>query len=106
MTSTRGGGMKNVNRSKRFNWAPPKGGASLFKKVHLIESTILFFLGLDIRPDRLLIESNRGNKIPSGPKMLPGEILPPSQIHPGNLDSTLTLEKPYHLGNGVFGWNR
>jgi hypothetical protein len=37
----------------------------------LIEPTILFFLSFYILSDRLLIHANGGNKISSGPEMLP-----------------------------------
>jgi hypothetical protein len=32
--------------------------------------------------------------------MVTHEILSLPKIHPGNLDGTLPLEKPYHLRNG------
>jgi hypothetical protein len=44
---------------------------SLLEQIHLIEPTILFFLGPYILPDRLLIYPNRGNKIPPGPRNVP-----------------------------------
>ena len=67
---------------------------------------ILFFLGSYIRPDRLLIHPNRGNKIPPGPEILPRKVLPLPKIYPRNLDGALSLEKPYHLRNGILGANR
>jgi len=76
------------------------------EQIHLIEPTILFFLSSDILPDLLLIHPNRGNKIPPGPEMLPGEILSLPKVYPRNLDGALPFEKPRHLRDGKLGRNR
>ena len=76
------------------------------EEIHLIEPTILFSLGLYIRPDRLLIHPKGGNKIPSGSKIVTHKILSLSKIHPGYLNGTLALEKPYHPRNHILRRNR
>ena len=75
-----------------LKWAPPKGGDSLRKKVELIEPTILFFLSLYIRPDHLLIQPNRENKIPSGPKMIPCKTSALSEANTANLNDPLFFD--------------
>jgi len=67
------------------------------EQIHLIEPTILFFLGFYVLTERLLIHPNRGNKIPPGPEMLPGKVLPLPKVYSRYLDGTLPLEKPHHL---------
>ena len=76
------------------------------EQIELIEPTILFFLCLDICPERRLINSNSRNEIPTSPEMLTYKILSPPQKHPRNLNGALPLDKPYHLRNSILGRNR
>ena len=58
-----------MNRSKRIEIGATYRWRLLFEQIELIEPTILFFLSLDISPDRLLINSYGGNEISTSPKM-------------------------------------
>ena len=80
--------------------APPKGDDSLLEQIHLVEPTILFFLRFYLRPDRLLIHPNSGNKIPSGPKMVTHKILSLPKIHPGVMFQTNQERKGVSLNPG------
>ena len=79
---------------------------SLLEQIHLIELTILFLLSFYMLPDHLLIHTNRGNKIPPDPEMLPSRILSLSNIKPDNLNGPLALQKPCPLKDRILGRNR
>src|SRR5215471_18168151 len=50
-----------------------KGGQSA-PQVELLQPSVLLFLLLDVFPDHLLVTSDRGYKVPSGPEVLSYEV--------------------------------
>ena len=77
----------------------------LYIQFHLVIVLILFLLMPDIRPDHRFVQPYRGNKIPSGPEYLSGEILRSSTIFPGNRDRALALDVSDYVRNRIFRRN-
>lgn len=70
--------------------------------VQFVEPAVIRLLLLDVCPNGFLISSHRGDKIPSGPKVLPREILLSPEERPRNVDGALPLDKTHHLCDRVF----
>ena len=80
-------------------WATSKVAAWLFEQTQLVYAAVFFFLIADIFPDRLFITTDGGNMVASGPKLLPGEVAPASQIIASYMNSAFTFDEPDHLGH-------
>src|SRR5215468_9157217 len=78
-----------------------KGGQSA-PQVELLQPSVFLFLLLDVFPDHLLVTSDRGYKVPSGPEVLPYEVPLLFPVYPGQVDRTLALDEPDHLRHRVF----
>jgi hypothetical protein len=63
-----------VSPSKGQKREAPKGAVSQ-PQLELIVMSVFFVLISDVSPDHLLVQSNCGHKVTSGPKVLTGKIL-------------------------------
>jgi len=79
--------------------------AAVAQQLQLIQAPILSLLVLDVLPNHLLIPTHRRDKVPSRPEVLTNEIPLSLPVYPGNMDSTLPLDVPYHLGYRILRWN-
>lgn len=70
--------------------------------VQFVEPAVFRLLFLDVCPDGFLISPHCGDKIPSGPKILPRKIPHSPVKRPRNVDCALPLDKAHHLCNRVF----
>ena len=86
-----------MNRSKRC--------VSSLEQVHLVESSVLPFLITNVLANRRLISPQRRNEVPPRPKVMARKILSSSYVGPRNVDRTLPLDKPNHLGYRIRGRN-
>ncbi len=69
----------------------------------MVQSSIFGFLLLDVLPDGLLVPSNRGDEVASGPEALTGKVLLPAKKGPRNVDGALSFHVADHLSNSILG---
>ena len=94
-----------MNRSKRIEMAPPKGGVTLGtdssdRADDPLFPELLYTLGSPAHP------CQRWKQNTPGPEMLASKVLSLAQVYSRNLDGALSLEKPYHLRHRILGRNR
>ncbi len=77
-----------------------------FKHGQLIEAAILRLLLLDVFADAGFISEYGRDVFAPRPEVLAQEVLPTAELCSGDVDGTLPLQEPYHLGHGLLRGNR
>src|SRR6202521_3443596 len=84
---------------------PPEGGRST-PQIHLLQAPILVFLLFYVLPYHRFVSTYGRDEVPSSPEVLPHEITLLLPVDTGQMDRTLALDKPNHLRDRIFRWNR
>jgi hypothetical protein len=74
-----------------------------------ISATDSFALGLlfpDVFPYHGFVSTYGRDEVPSGPEVLSHEVPLPLPVYTGQVDRALAFDKPDHLGDSVFRWDR
>jgi hypothetical protein len=97
-TSGIAGGLKYVNRSKRYKTRGHlKGGGYCLVQTQLIQPLIFVFLFFDISSDCLFVSAYCRDMETPGPKFLTRKIFPSTEILSCYMNSAFPFYKTYHL---------
>src|SRR5260370_41336572 len=84
---------------------PPEGGRST-PQIYLLQAAVLSLLISDVLPYHRFVSTDGRGEVPSRPQMLPHKITLLFPVYAGQMDRTLALDKPDHLRDRIFRWNR